>query len=167
MFPVILFLFIVVPIVEIALFIQVGGFLGLWTTIALVLITAVLGASLVRSQGLQTLMSAQSRMQHGELPAQEIMEGVLLAVAGVLLLTPGFMTDAMGMTVLLPGPRSLIAKYCLTKFKVGASSASFHGFSQQGGNHQGPFDRSSRTGGDTFEGEYERKDDDKDKDRLE
>ncbi|NVP03527.1 FxsA family protein, partial [Photobacterium damselae subsp. damselae] len=102
MFPILLLLFIFVPIIEIALFIQVGGFLGLWPTIALVLITAVVGASLVRSQGLATLTSVQNRLQQGELPAQQIVEGVMLAVAGVLLLTPGFMTDCMGMTILLP-----------------------------------------------------------------
>ncbi|EVT76529.1 fxsA cytoplasmic membrane family protein, partial [Vibrio parahaemolyticus V-223/04] len=69
------------------------GFLGLWPTIALVLITAFVGASLVRSQGIQTLMSVHGRLEQGEIPAQQIFEGVMLAVAGVLLLTPGFMTD--------------------------------------------------------------------------
>jgi len=82
-FPILLLLFILVPIIEIGLFIQVGGFLGLWPTIALVLITAFVGASLVRSQGLQTLMNVQNRLQQGELPAQQIFEGVMLAVAGV------------------------------------------------------------------------------------
>ena len=110
MFPILLLLFIFVPIIEIGLFIQVGGFLGLWPTIALVLITAFVGVSLVRSQGIQTLMSVQGRLQQGEMPAQQILEGVMLAVAGVLLLTPGFMTDALGMLVLLPAPRAMFAK---------------------------------------------------------
>lgn len=65
MFPILLLLFIFVPIIEIALFIQVGGFIGLWPTIALVLITAIVGASLVRSQGLATLTSVQNRLQQG------------------------------------------------------------------------------------------------------
>lgn len=85
MFPILLVMFIFVPIIEIALFVQVGGMLGMWPTIALVLITAFVGASLVRSQGIQTLMSVQSKLQQGELPAQQIVEGVMLAVAGVLL----------------------------------------------------------------------------------
>lgn len=89
MFPILLLMFITVPVIEIALFIQVGGILGLWPTVALILITAIVGASLVRSQGLQTLVTVQQRMQKGELPAQQIVEGVMLAVAGVLLLTPG------------------------------------------------------------------------------
>ncbi|HIF9359541.1 TPA: FxsA family protein [Photobacterium damselae] len=168
MFPILLLLFIFVPIIEIALFIQVGGFLGLWPTIALVLITAVVGASLVRSQGLATLTSVQNRLQQGELPAQQIVEGVMLAVAGVLLLTPGFMTDCMGMTILLPAPRAWLAKQLMQRVKVqgmGQSSGFSGGFS--GGFQQGPFDSgfgSSSDQGDTFDGEYERKDDNKSSD---
>ncbi|OOF29775.1 FxsA family protein [Salinivibrio proteolyticus] len=167
MFPVLLLLFILVPVIEIGLFIQVGGWLGLWPTLALVLITAFVGASLVRSQGIMTLASVQDRLNRGELPAQQIFEGVMLAVAGVLLLTPGFMTDAMGMLVLLPGPRAALAKQVMKRVTVsqaGFSQGSFH----QGGNAQGPFgeDPFRRGGrgedGNTFEGEYERKDDDDD-----
>ena len=173
MFPILLLLFIAVPIIEIGLFIQVGGFLGLWPTIALVLITAFVGASLVRSQGLQTLMSVQSRLQQGEMPAQQILEGVMLAVAGVLLLTPGFMTDALGMLVLLPAPRAIIAKKLMTKMVVSGSGFQ-GGFSQGGGfyhsshsdqnpfNHD-PFQSNQDENGSTFEGEFERKEDDPNK----
>ncbi len=98
-FPIVFLLFIAVPVIEISLFIQVGSLLGLWPTIAIVLITALVGASLVRSQGLQTLLSVQSRLQQGEIPAQQIVEGVMLAVAGVLLVTPGFMTDTLGIII--------------------------------------------------------------------
>ncbi|WP_282177859.1 FxsA family protein [Vibrio nereis] len=167
MFPILLLLFIFVPIIEIGLFISVGGYLGLWPTIALVLITAFVGASLVRSQGLQTLMSVQGRLQQGELPAQQILEGVMLAVAGVLLLTPGFMTDGLGMLVLLPAPRAAIAKYLMSKMVVKSVGGGFHGSFHQGPFNQDlfnddpfkrdPFDSQK---GDTFEGEYERKDDD-------
>lgn len=171
MFPILLLLFIFVPIIEIGLFIQVGGFLGLWPTIALVLITAFVGASLVRSQGLQTLMSVQNRLNQGELPAQQIFEGVMLAVAGVLLLTPGFMTDALGMLVLLPAPRAVIAKYLMSKMVVKSVGGNgFHGSfngSQFGQSpfEQDPFHRDDPQQGSTFEGEYERKDDD-DRNRL-
>ncbi|MGR5288190.1 FxsA family protein [Vibrio maritimus] len=163
MFPILLLLFIFVPIIEIGLFIQVGGFLGLWPTIGLVLLTAVVGASLVRSQGLQTLMSVQSKLQQGEMPAQQIVEGVMLAVSGVLLLTPGFMTDAMGMLVLLPAPRAAIAKYLMSKVVVKSVSGGFHqGGFHQGDFQQGPFDshHDHQRDGNTFEGEFERKDDD-------
>lgn len=171
MFPILLLLFILVPVIEIGLFIQVGGWLGLWPTLALVLITAFVGASLVRSQGLMTLASVQDRLNRGELPAQQILEGVMLAVAGVLLLTPGFMTDAMGMLVLLPGPRAALAKQVMKRVTVSQAGFSQGGF-HQGGNAQGPFgeDPFRRGGrgedGNTFEGEYERKDDDDDDHRL-
>jgi UPF0716 protein FxsA len=165
-FPILLLAFIFVPIIEIGLFIQVGGFLGLWPTIALVLITAFVGASLVRSQGIQTLMSVQGRLEQGELPAQQIFEGVMLAVAGVLLLTPGFMTDALGMLVLLPVPRAAIAKYLMSKMVVKTmNGGGFHAnYSNQGPFEQDPYRRdpydSQSDNGNTFEGEYERKDDD-------
>ncbi|MGF1752587.1 membrane protein FxsA [Vibrio makurazakiensis] len=165
MFPILLLLFIFVPIIEIGLFIQVGGFLGLWPTIALVLVTAFVGASLVRSQGIQTLMSVQGRLQQGEMPAQQILEGVMLAVAGVLLLTPGFMTDALGMLVLLPAPRAIIAKKMMEKMVVKGMSGTggFQaGFGQnpfeQDPFHRDPFNKSQDS--NTFEGEYERKNDD-------
>lgn len=173
MFPILLLLFIFVPIIEIGLFIQVGGFLGLWPTITLVLITAFVGASLVRSQGIQTLMSVQGRLQQGEMPAQQILEGVMLAVAGVLLLTPGFMTDALGMLVLLPAPRAMIAKKMMEQMVVKNMSGGFHAGGQAGFGqspfgddpfNRDPFDQSK--GGNTFEGEFEKKDDDNDRNRL-
>ncbi|CAK1733335.1 FxsA family protein [Vibrio crassostreae] len=173
MFPILLLLFIFVPIIEIGLFIQVGGFLGLWPTIALVLITAFVGASLVRSQGIQTLMSVQGRLQQGEMPAQQILEGVMLAVAGVLLLTPGFMTDALGMLVLLPAPRAMIAKKMMEKMVVSNMSGGFHAGGQAGFGQspfgQDPFNRdpsNQSKDGNTFEGEFEKKDDDNDRNRL-
>lgn len=111
-------------------------------------------------------MSVQSRLQQGELPAQQIVEGVMLAVAGVLLLTPGFMTDAMGMTVLLPGPRAWLAKQLMSRVKVQGmqSGAGFSaGFSSQDPFQQhDPFQRDpfKQDGqqGDVFDGEFERKD---------
>ncbi|MBD1576046.1 MULTISPECIES: FxsA family protein [Vibrio] len=167
MFTVLLVLFICVPIVEITLFIQVGGAIGLWPTIAIVLTTAIVGASLVRSQGIQTLMSVQSRMQQGELPAQQIVEGVMLAVAGVLLLTPGFMTDFLGMVVLLPAPRAMLAKQLMKRVKVNPASGPFGGGFQSGGFQSGGFqsgdahnpfgDTNQNQQGDVFEGEYEKK----------
>jgi UPF0716 protein FxsA len=173
-FPVLLLLFICVPVIEIGLFIQVGDLLGLWPTIAIVLATAFAGAALVRSQGMQTLMSVQSRLQQGEMPAQQILEGVMLAVAGVLLLTPGFMTDAFGMLVLLPAPRAILAKWLMTRVKMNSFSAGagFNqqsgfggqgGFGDQGGFGHNPFQQgpshSSEQDKNTYEGEYERKDD--------
>lgn len=154
MFPILLFLFIAVPVIEIALFIQVGGVLGVWPTIALVLLTAIVGASLVRSQGLQTLLTVQQRLAQGQLPAQQILEGVMLAVAGVLLLTPGFFTDILGMLVLLPAPRAYLAKQLIGRVVVGNIHASGAGFEQPN-----PFHDRANPNGTIYEGEFERKDD--------
>ncbi|HGS4493065.1 TPA: FxsA family protein [Vibrio cholerae] len=154
MFPILLFLFIAVPVIEIVLFIQVGGVLGVWPTIALVLLTAIVGASLVRSQGLQTLLTVQQRLAQGQLPAQQILEGVMLAVAGVLLLTPGFFTDILGMLVLLPAPRAYLAKQLMSRVVVGNIHASGAGFEQPN-----PFHDRANPNGTTYEGEFERKDD--------
>ncbi|TQP74848.1 FxsA family protein [Vibrio cholerae] len=154
MFLILLFLFIAVPVIEIALFIQVGGVLGVWPTIALVLLTAIVGASLVRSQGLQTLLTVQQRLAQGQLPAQQILEGVMLAVAGVLLLTPGFFTDILGMLVLLPAPRAYFAKQLMSRVVVGNIHASGAGFEQPN-----PFHDRANPNGTTYEGEFERKDD--------
>ncbi|MBL4832307.1 MAG: membrane protein FxsA [Aliivibrio sp.] len=168
MFPVLLLLFIIVPMIEIGLFVQVGGVLGMWPTIFIVLVTAVAGASLVRSQGLQTLMSVQSKLQQGELPAQQIVEGIMLAVAGVLLLTPGFMTDAFGMLVLLPMPRAALAKQLMSRVKLnlmGGNSFSA-GFGNQTDFNPGanPFEHDTHEHrGNTFEGEYDSDDDDQKK----
>lgn len=161
MFPILLVMFIFVPIIEIALFVQVGGMIGMWPTIALVLITAFVGASLVRSQGIQTLMSVQSKMQQGELPAQQIVEGVMLAVSGVLLLTPGFMTDALGMLILLPAPRAMLAKQIMSRVKVNGLGGSQGGFHAGFGQHD-PFGQANQQDqqGDVFEGEFQRKEDD-------
>ncbi len=102
MFPVIATIFVAVPIVEIYLLIQVGQVIGAGWTILLVILTAVIGVWLLRIQGLSTLMRAQKKMQSGELPAYEMLEGMGLVVAGALLLTPGFFTDTIGFLLLLP-----------------------------------------------------------------
>ena len=159
-FPILLLAFIFVPIIEISVLIQVGSFLGFWPTMALVLISAFVGASLVRSQGMQTFMSVQSRLQQGEMPTQQIVEGAMLAIAGILLLTPGFVTDTLGMVVLLPAPRAALAKYCMNKLVVKAVHSG--SFSQNSPFGHDPFGHQAQHG-QTFEGEYEQKKDDQDK----
>jgi UPF0716 protein FxsA len=94
--------FLVVPLVEIWLLIEVGSVIGAIWTVILVVLTAMIGAALVRAQGLATLSRAQAQLRAGELPAVEMFEGVALIVAGALLLTPGFFTDTVGFTVLVP-----------------------------------------------------------------
>ncbi len=109
-FPIFTVLFLVVPIVEIYLLLEVGGLIGAFPTIILVVLTAVIGAGLLRQQGLSTLARLQQNMGQGKIPAQEMIEGVLLAVGGALLMTPGFVTDTMGFLCLLPFSHKFIAK---------------------------------------------------------
>lgn len=100
--PFLFLVFICVPIVEIGIFIQVGDWLGVWPTLALIVLTAAIGVAMLKQQGLQTLTRARSRMARQELPAEELAEGVMLAFSGALLLTPGFFTDTIGFALLVP-----------------------------------------------------------------
>jgi len=172
--PVFFFLFIVMPIAEMAVLIKVGGMIGVFNTIGLVLLTAVVGAWLLRQQGLATLLRANQRLNSGELPAKEVAEGLILAVGGALLLTPGFITDTVGFLCLIPGSRHWLAAQALKRMTVAGGSQSFH--FQAGGFRQGPFDGQGPFGqrrpfdrdanGDIIEGEYE-DETETDRDRIE
>jgi UPF0716 protein FxsA len=111
--------FLVVPVVEIWLLITVGSAIGAGLTILLVVLTAVIGAALVRAQGIATLTRAQAMINHGELPAIELLEGVALLLAGALLLTPGFFTDAVGFALLLPRLRRDLITAVLRRSFIG------------------------------------------------
>ncbi len=100
-----LIIFMLVPIVEMWILIEVGGLIGALPTIALVVFTATLGLSLLKRQGLSTLMRARRKMDEGSIPASELVSGVMIAVGGALLLTPGFVTDAIGFALLIPRTR--------------------------------------------------------------
>lgn len=101
-------LFITIPLLELYVLIEVGSGIGGIATIALCLLTAALGGALIRVQGLNTLVDAQRRMAHGELPADHGFHGLLLALAGLLLFTPGFITDTIGFLLLVPPLRQLL-----------------------------------------------------------
>ncbi len=109
--------FILVPLIEIGLFIEIGGYLGALPTIGLVILTAVLGVSLLRLQGFVTLGRVRQKLDRGELPAMDLAEGLILLIAAVLLLTPGFFTDLIGFLCLVPALRRPVAIYIL-KFLV-------------------------------------------------
>ena len=142
-FPILLILFLIIPIIEIYALLKVGDIIGAFPTIILVVLTAVIGAGLLRQQGLSTLARLQQNMGQGKLPAQEMIEGVLLAVGGALLMTPGFVTDTMGFLCLLPFSRKFIAqnimKRSADKLKVGVS-AQMGGFTYQSANDKAPHD---------------------------
>ncbi len=100
-----LFLFVLIPVIEMWILIEVGSEIGALPTIALVVLTATLGLSLLKQQGLSTLMSARRKMDAGAIPASELVNGVMIAVGGALLLTPGFVTDTVGFVLLIPQTR--------------------------------------------------------------
>lgn len=153
------FLFIVMPIIEMWLLIQVGSKIGALNTIALVLLTAALGAWMLREQGLSTLFRFNQRLEQGELPAKEILEGLLLAIGGALLLTPGFVTDAIGFTCLIPVTRSWLVHGLMKK---GVVSYSQRRYSSQHSSHreppQGPRVHKDGEGHNVIDGEYKRDD---------
>ncbi|MFW6093100.1 MAG: FxsA family protein [Pseudomonadota bacterium] len=110
--------FFLIPIIEMYLLIRVGGYIGAWPTIVLVMLTAVVGVMLLRIQGFTTLTRGMARLQSGELPAREMVEGLLLAVSGALLLTPGFATDLFGFAMLIPPLRGAAARWLLSRAVV-------------------------------------------------
>ena len=117
-FVLLLFVLLTVPLVEIYLLIEVGQSIGSIPTVALVIFTAVLGAWLLRWQGLHTLARVQTAVNRGQLPAIELIEGLILIITGVLLLTPGFMTDAIGFAWLIPAVRHGFALRLVNRFIV-------------------------------------------------
>ncbi len=127
MFPLIATIFLLVPIIEIYLLIQVGQVIGAGWTIFFVVLTAVIGVWLLRIQGLSTLMRAQRKLQENELPAREILEGMGLVIAGALLLTPGFFTDAVGFFLLFPPTRIWLVSRIASRMVV-SSTVNMHGY---------------------------------------
>ena len=101
-------LFLGVPIIEIALFVTVGSWIGLWGTLAIVLGTGVLGLSVIRGQGLRAVTDIRREAKMLQNPARPLADGVLVALAGVLLVLPGFLTDTLGLLLLLPPLRRLV-----------------------------------------------------------
>lgn len=137
-------LFIIIPILEMWVLIKVGSQIGALYTIGLVLLTAIIGINLLRQQGLSTLFRAQQRMNSGQMPVLEMVEGLLLAIGGALLLTPGFITDTIGFACLLPGLRQVIVARLVRHFTIIQA--------QQGQNH------SAESQPRTIDGDFERHD---------
>lgn len=119
---ILLLLFIGVPILEIAVFIQAGELIGLWPTLAIVVLTAIVGTALLRAQGLATLARARQNLDRGEIPVEEVFTGVCLLVAGALLLTPGFVTDFVGMLLFVPPVRNVIGHFILSAVARGRNT---------------------------------------------
>lgn len=106
-------IFVGVPILEIAVFIKAGNLFGLWPTLAAVVVTAVVGAALLRAQGLAVIGRARRQLDQGQIPIAEVLTGVCLLVGGALLLTPGFITDSIGFLLLIPPVRRVLGRWAL------------------------------------------------------
>ena len=110
MLPLLLILFIIVPIAELAVIIQVGQELGIWLTLAILIADSILGSMLMRSQGRAVWRRFNETLRAGRPPAREVLDGVLVIFGGALLLTPGFITDIAGLLLLIPPTRALVRR---------------------------------------------------------
>ena len=112
-----LLLFMLIPFFEMWILIEVGGWIGALPTIGLVVLTATIGLSLLKQQGLSTLLRARRKMDEGAIPASELVSGVMIAVGGALLLTPGFVTDALGFALLIPQTRKWLLFKLIDRYR--------------------------------------------------
>ena len=116
MFPQLLLLFIIVPVIELILLFQVGARIGPLPTLGIIIITAIIGARLTRAQGAHNMQRARTAMNEGRMPHQEVLDGMMIIIAGVLLITPGLLTDALGFTLLFPSLRAKLRKRLAKSF---------------------------------------------------
>ena len=160
----VMLLFIIIPIAEMLLLFEVAEHIGAWYTLGLVVLTAVVGIQILKHQGLATFTRANQRMNSGELPAQEMIEGLFLAVGGAFLLTPGFITDTLGFMFLIGPIRRMFVRALIRSGKLAVW--------QSGGNKQQFFytnyqSRDASGESDIYEAEFKREDSiNPDQDRL-
>jgi len=169
----ILLVFVAVPLLEIALLIKLGAVIGFWTTLAIVIGTAVVGTSIMHRQGLQALMNAQNSLAEGKVPLESVVDGAFLLIAGAFLLTPGLITDSVGFLFLIPPFRRGLARWGFNRFIKGGGSihekasrtsarrqtsqADFRGPRGPGGTPRSPGGKTFDSG-PVIDGEFERLD---------
>ena len=125
-FTKLLMLFIIVPIVELYILIEVGKKIGSLTTIGIIILTGILGAYLVKSQGFMILRKIQNDLNEGILPGNSLIQGAIILAGGILLLTPGFITDIIGFIFLIPASRRIVKKYLLKWLKGKIKEGNFY-----------------------------------------
>ena len=148
MFLLLLIIFIVIPVIEISLFIEIGSFIGSFNTILLIFTTALIGVYFVRQQGISTYSKLYNQLQNQEAPIQTMFEGLVILISGILLITPGFFTDTLGFLGLIPLTRVIF-------IKIVANSV----LSRYGMKHQNPNNESN----ESIEGDFEEINDDEDR----
>ncbi|MBW4962516.1 FxsA family protein [Sulfitobacter sp. CW3] len=146
--------FIAVPLIEIALFIQIGGAIGLGWTLAIVVLTALIGTSLMRAQGAMAMSQIRSSLSEVRDPTEPLVNGAMILFAGALLLTPGFFTDAIGFSLLVPGIRSVVFQAIRSRVSVSGSMNVSGGFTNTRKQPHRPMQ------GDVIDGEYHELSDD-------
>lgn len=143
-----LFIFILIPLVEVAVFAAAGDEIGILNTLVLCLVTAMFGGFLVKKQGMETLMKGQLNLNKGVLPVQEMFDGICLIAAGAMLITPGFVTDSIGFLLLIPAVRVFVKQLLIRTGKFSMhSSAPFGGQNAQA---------TQQSDSNTIEGTYEK-----------
>lgn len=108
--------FTIIPFIEIYLLIKIGSYLGAFNTVVIVILTAILGALLARYQGFQTMLRVRESLERGEMPAEDLLDALLILLAGIVLLTPGFLTDLAGLMILIPATRFRFKRWLRKKF---------------------------------------------------
>lgn len=157
MLPILIILFTVIPAIELYLFILIGGEIGALNTVGVIIISGIVGAWLAKIQGLHVIWSIQRQLQRGKAPAKEMVDGLIVIIGAVFLITPGFLTDVLGLAMIMPGSRRLFGN--IVKFMIfralskGSFKGSFHVFSQD--ERQAPSSHQQ----DFIEAQYEKKTD--------
>lgn len=113
--------FTIIPFIEIYFLIKIGSYLGAFNTVIIVILTAFFGALLARYQGFQTMLRVRESLERGEMPAEELMDALLILLAGIVLLTPGFLTDLAGLIILIPSTRLMFKRWLRKKFDAWSS----------------------------------------------
>lgn len=139
-------IFIIVPLLELAIFAAVSEHIGVGSALLFALLTAIIGGALVKHQGLQTILKMRKTMDNGQIPLNEIFDGFCLVAAGALLITPGFLTDTIGFLLLLPPVRQILRNTIKNHTNWAVSAENFHTQNVQDPN--------------IIEGEYEKVDND-------
>jgi UPF0716 protein FxsA len=139
-FSLIPFLLLVVPLAEIAAFVVIGGQIGVWATLGMVLLTAIIGSILLRWQGVGLFNRINTELRANRVPGRELVHGVMILIAGVLLLTPGFVTDSLGFLLFVPGIRDLVWRSVKDRIVVQSMSAGFDSRAKRPGKADGVVD---------------------------
>ncbi|MFZ2103524.1 MAG: FxsA family protein [Oricola sp.] len=125
-FTLIPFILLIIPLLEIGVFVVVGSRIGVFPTLAMVVLTAFIGSILLRVQGFGLLTRMRAEMDQGRMPGRDLVHGVMILVAGVLLLTPGFVTDTLGFLLFVPAVRDLVWRFARSRIQVVSAGGTQH-----------------------------------------